>query len=407
MILQKKNELYKIKDSISVLNPKFVQLEENTKIQSLKEAQKSLKGNSYILEYIINDEIGYGLLIGENELIPFEIEDLKVLNKEVNELLSLVSKPFNTIEEAEYYFNIANSVFLKLFPAKNIREKIKNKNLTIIPDGYLSFLPYEALVTNKENKIYLIQETEVYYEFSNSFSKNNYKSDGELSSVVAFAPFSFTYDKLTKLPNSIREVELINDHVSSNLFINDQATKGQFLKELPKHNIIHLATHSSTNDSISRWIAFSNQKLSLDELYLTKNNADLIVLSACETNMGKLEIGEGVMSLSRGFFQTGAKSVISSLWNVDDKSTSEIIAELYKGLEHQETKSMALRNAKLKYLNNASLSGSSPYYWAPLVLIGNPDTIEITQSYTKYYYILGCIIVALLGLLYFKNRRNS
>ena len=97
VILQKKNELYKIKDSISVLNPKFVQLEENTKIQSLKEAQKSLKGNSYILEYIINDEIGYGLLIGENELIPFEIEDFKVLNKEVNELLSLVSKPFNTI----------------------------------------------------------------------------------------------------------------------------------------------------------------------------------------------------------------------------------------------------------------------------------------------------------------------
>jgi len=407
VVLQKKNELYKIKDSIAALNPNLVQLKESTRIQSLKGAQKGLKGNSYILEYIINNEIGYGLLIGKKEVIPFEIDDLNVLNKEVNELLALVKKPFKTIEEAEYYFNIANSVFLKLFPTKNIREKIKNQSITIIPDGYLSFLPYEALVTNKQNKTYLIQETEVHYEFSNSFTKNNYKSYDEINSVVAFAPMNFTYDKLTKLPNSIREVELISDHVSSNLFVNDQATKTQFLKELPKHNVIHLATHSSTNDSISPWIAFRNQKLSLDELYLTKNNADLIVLSACETNIGKLEIGEGVMSLSRGFFQTGAKSVISSLWNVDDKSTGAIMTSFYKNLANRNDKSEALRNAKLDYIKKSSLSEASPYYWSSLILIGNPDAIEIPQSYAECYYAFGCGVIILLGFFYFKKRRES
>jgi len=406
VILQKKNELHKIKDSISALNPNLLQLEEDTKIQSLEVVQRELKRKSYILEYIINDEIGYGLLIGKKEVIPFEIDNLNVLNIEVNELLKLVKKPFNTVQEEQHYFNLANRVFLKLFPVKNVREKIKNQNLTIIPDGYLSFLPYEALVTNKEQKTYLIQETEVHYEFSNSFSKNNYKSDYELSSMVSFAPMNFTYDKLIKLPNSIREVELITSHLPSNSFINDQATKAQFLKELPKHNIIHLATHSSTNGSISPWIAFRNQKLSLDELYLTKNNANLVVLSACQTNTGKLEIGEGVMSLSRGFFQTGAKSVVSSLWNVDDKSTSEIITDFYKGLAHQETKSIALRNAKLKYLNKASLSEASPYYWASFVLIGNSDIVTLPKSYNWYYGVVGLLIILLIFFFFIRRKNN-
>jgi len=176
---------------------------------------------------------------------------------------------------------------------------------------------------------------------------------------------------------------------------------------LKSSDIIHLATHANSNDSISPWIAFNDGKINLEKLYLTTNNADLVVLSACQTNTGELAVGEGVMSLSRGFFKTGAKSVISSLWNVDDKSTTKIMIDFYKNLKNGQTKSGALRKSKLKYIKNSSLSESSPYYWASFVLIGDTSIVSIPSNDYTYLYIGLGLLVLLIGFVIFYKKQKS
>jgi len=131
-----------------------------------------------------------------------------------------------------------------------------------------------------------------------------------------------------------------------------------------------------------------------------------VVLSACNTSLGELHHGEGVMSLSRSFFNSGSHSVMPTLWEVNDKTSLELIKSFYTNLNLGQDKSLALHNAKLKYLDVNSLSQSSPYYWASFVLIGDTSTIKIeTGSYIIYYFIFG--IILLITIIYFLRRKKS
>lgn len=154
---------------------------------------------------------------------------------------------------------------------------------------------------------------------------------------------------------------------------------------------MHLATHANASNETSPWIAFKNEKLYLNELYTIKNQAELVVLNACNSSLGKINNGEGIFSLARAFFYSGANSVVSSLWNVNDKSNTEITISFYNYLKEGKTKSAALRQAKLDYLTSHSLSESSPYYWSSLILIGDNSAIELNDN---------LLINSILGVLF-------
>ena len=179
------------------------------------------------------------------------------------------------------------------------------------------------------------------------------------------------------------------------------ATKNNFLTSSGDYKILHLATHASSSNNPA--IYFSKDTLKLHELYTHKTNADLVVLSACETNLGEIKKGEGVFSLSRGFFYSGAKSVISSLWNVNDVSTSSIMKDFYTNLDLHQSKSEALNNAKRKYLKEHSLSEISPYYWASFVLIG--DTSPTYPSTSYLFYLLGFVALYFNYFIFFQKKR--
>jgi len=151
------------------------------------------------------------------------------------------------------------------------------------------------------------------------------------------------------------------------------AQKQIFLENASRSEIIHLATHADAGSK--PWIAFSNEKLAIGELYTFKNEADLVVLSACNTTIGDIVEGEGVLSLARGFFYKGSNSVISTLWNINDKSAIEITDYFYSNISDGMTKSRALRQAKMKYLSEQSLPDISPYYWASYILIGDSNKV--------------------------------
>ncbi|WP_435264284.1 CHAT domain-containing protein [Tenacibaculum sp. nBUS_03] len=220
--------------------------------------------------------------------------------------------------------------------------------------------------------------------------------------LVVFAPVNFKNTELSPLENTEKEAAVITNLVGGDSFTNSNATKENFVRKTSNAKIIHLATHATATNNPS--IQFFTNDLKLHELYTYKNNADLVVLSACETNIGELKQGEGVLNLARGFFHSGTNSVVSSIWKINDASSSFIMKEFYSNLKDKQSKTEALNNAKRAYLKKHSLSEQSPYYWASFVLIGDTSPV-FTTNY--FYYISIVLIIGLLVFLFFRRKNKS
>ncbi len=116
--------------------------------------------------------------------------------------------------------------------------------------------------------------------------------------------------------------------------------------------------------------------LYLNEIMHMKLKADLVVISACDTGLGKFQRGEGILSMARGFTYAGAKSILTTLWNIDDQKTPILMKQFYRFLHQGMSKGMALHQAKLYFLDHFSNEETHPYYWAPFILIGDNSVIE-------------------------------
>ncbi len=128
----------------------------------------------------------------------------------------------------------------------------------------------------------------------------------------------------------------------------------------------------------------------------------MVVLSACNTSNGALKRGEGVMSLARGFFYSGAKSVVSTLWPVTDEASTDILIGFYKNLDRGDSKSRALQKAKLDYLRSTEeVELKHPYYWAGFIVVGD-NAPMVTISY--WYWVLLAMGLLVLVLLLFKGK---
>ncbi len=434
-LLKHKNNLQKLRDSIQLNFSAYTNFEPQLSISNINDIKKNLDEHTVILEYNITDHTdfgsillkdyiptrndskygkklyskGYLLCITKNKHYFLELPNPDQLKSDIETLIKKASIPFKTKEDITSYYHIAYRVFNQLFPTSEIKGLTKNKNVQIVPDSYLNYVPFEALITNLSEEAppkYLIEDCEVRYVYSNSFLKNTSEtSDSKNNSFIGFAPTTFKNTDLIPLEHSTLEVSNIKEHFPGEIVIHENASKQHFLNTLKEHNIIHLATHADAIDSITPWIAFYDQKILLDELYLTRNNADLVVLSGCNTLKGRQETGEGVMSLARGFFYAGAKSVISSLWSVDDRSTVSIMNDFYKNLKDKKTKSQSLREAKLNYLKNSSSSERSPHFWASFVLLGDPTAITNSPSFNYWLFLLIPLIM-ILFIIYRKKKKS-
>ena len=130
-------------------------------------------------------------------------------------------------------------------------------------------------------------------------------------------------------------------------------------------------------------------------------NAKMVVLSSCNTGMGKKFSSEGIVSLARSFLFAGSQSVVMAMWEVEDKSGTQIVESFYNNLRHYQSKSTALRKARLKYLENASQSTTPPYYWASLVIYGDIGALY----FPTWWIILAIVILALLCFNRYKSQR--
>lgn len=293
------------------------------------------------------------------------------------------------------------------------------QQLLIIPDGPLTYLPFPALLTRPAggdrlgDLPYLIHEHPLAYGHSTSIlNRESIPPAGEVS-ITAFAPFTDGTAQLNypTLPFSQDELSTVSSAFVTKLYKDDNATLSAFQSATTDAEILHLSTHAfSSTQEQSPLIAFHDQPLYLRDLYHENLKADLVVLSACQTNVGKLAGGEGVLGLGRGFIQAGASSIIASLWNVNARGSSRVLGEFYQQLSRGNTKGMALHNAQLSYLEDATLRDldKSPYLWAGLTYYGSEEELAPAPALgiqTWHWFLLAGLLG--VGVLFFVTKRNA
>ena len=223
---------------------------------------------------------------------------------------------------------------------------------------------------------------------------------------------------LTTLPFSDDEALELAKVMRGKSWVNEQATKDNFLTHTTFANSIHLATHSILDDENPEQSAliFIKTKDSLDnllrleEIYALQLQADMIVLSACNTGIGKNQKGEGMSSLARAFNYAGIPSVTATLWSISDESSKKMMELYYGFLKEGMPKDIALQQAQMTYLQNDEVSSPAfrlPVYWAAWMPIG--DTAAVSRpARDSYGWILLLLVALILGAVFWiKNRSTS
>lgn len=406
-----KNNVFKFKkeqsaflDSLETEFPKYYNYKKNIKIVTLQNVQATLEADELILQYIVGKEKGFVALISPKTIQLKELPTTEILTETVTQYKEAVSNPFVKNEDKNKYEAVAKKLYQQLI-AFNISEmQFAEKRITIIADGLLQYIPFEALRT--PNDTYFIENTEIHYNYSLSSAAHSQQNNTPIRhTFIAIAPTRFKNDQFTALATSKEELEKLTTIFNANHFQYEKATKTRFSEAYGNYKIMHLSTHGGIENTVP-WMAFYDETMTLDELYFTKNQSELVVLSACKTSDGELKKGEGVMSLARGFFNAGAKSVVSSLWDINEKASNDIIQEFYKNIAAGDTKSSALQKAKLSYIkNNKNTSEASPYYWSALTITGDVSPIYEKQNGYLYYIIGGLFLTGII--LYTRSKRKK
>jgi CHAT domain-containing protein/tetratricopeptide (TPR) repeat protein len=273
-----------------------------------------------------------------------------------------------------------------------------SKNLIVIPDGLLSFVSFESLLTNKTSQKkysklpYLLHDFTISYNTAISFYLDSKKPSFDKNTVLGIFPIFQNSQK--ELYFSKKELQNTQSVFAGKYLKNAEASFDHFKLNCHQYSILHLSTHAFSGDiQIPATISFYDKEVMYNELSALKINPNLVVLSACETGLGKLYKGEGAMSIARGFQNTGASNMLFSLWSINDFTTSKIIENFYSNLNKRLTYSEANTSSKIQFLNDVDIPNAkkSPYYWSAFVYYGALETNE-THNYF-WLWILGVILL--------------
>jgi CHAT domain-containing protein/Tfp pilus assembly protein PilF len=378
--------------------------------------RKLLNGETGIVEYFVGEENIYIFFITAGNLSVRRLtppESRRTLRLVSNYIRLLSSREITNSDVAP----AGRKLYDALFGAAG-REYLSGiKNLIFIPDRTLYYLPFETLVPGEEpgsgrtSSRFLMEDYGISYAPSASTlvsileRQERITAEADLLSI-GNPSFGRTDDikRVGKNGNDVlseyylekrfvlhplefasREMESISRLMapgSRRIVSGAEATEDR-VKKLPLsgYKILHFATHSLLDEMVASRSALvlsadsqsdEDGFLQAREIYNLKLNADLVVLSACQTAGGKMEKGEGIQGLSRAFFCSGSRAVVASLWNANDESTSYFMKSFYGFLTEGKTKQEGLRLTKIKMCRSDEWR---PYHWAAFVLIGEGDAI--------------------------------
>ncbi len=284
------------------------------------------------------------------------------------------------------------------------------RHLIILPDGNLWSVQFTLLPGYRPHS-FLGEELSITYQYTATENQLLRKVDSNNGKVLAFSAssqknkttqnYSSFRDTNVEIPGASVELQKIAEVLEGEYFFGEGATETAFKQNAPQYQILHFAMHGDLNlkePNYSNLIFSKNDTINdgllhAYEIYNLNLNAELAVLSACNSGNGQIRNGDGIISLGRAFAFAGVNSLLLSKWEVSDATAPLIMKYFYEGLDEGLTKSEALRLAKLKFLkNDADNITSAPYYWDSFYILGSDAPIVKRLSLTSIILIsLGCV----------------
>ncbi|MCD4783301.1 MAG: tetratricopeptide repeat protein [Candidatus Eremiobacteraeota bacterium] len=407
----------KVLAKLIISNPDYASLI-TIKPAEIEEIQNLLSPDEIIIEYLTGENKTYVWTITRDEFTHHEVNKTsKDISNKVEFLRDeIILSPGTVIEEEDIeYCRKRLSGFYSVI-LKPVRNDIgERKNLVIVPHGSLHYVPFCALID--EDGKYIAERFSVLTEPSASaFALFRKRKKNRPDSFIGYAlgnigekgngnrrggkeahpvngksnhklmtgknkdkknvePLTgLTRSGYPPLPGSKEEVEMIGKilrkrEIPFTCFIENKFTVETARKSAPSGGYVHFSTHGFLSPRAKgrfSGIVASDGYIYIMDIFNWNLNADMVVLSACKTGLGKLLKGDDMVCLPRAFIQAGADNLVATLWSVQDESTRDLMVEFYKRILSGESKSGAMRNAQLKIMKKYK----HPYFWAPFVLFG-------------------------------------
>ncbi len=373
---------------------------------TLKRVQELLDPETTLIEYFVTGPVTYVWVVDKDKVDVVRVE---LPREKLSSLVKTLRDSIFAIGEREKFGGASAALHKQLI--EPVLPHITGKELIIVPHDVLHYLPFHALLS-PDGK-YLIEKFPIYYLSSASllqFTKEKRRA-GKADKVLALGNPDLGDPRMNLQFAELEAKEIQGLYPQSTVLLKREATEGQGKALSPQHDIIHFATHAELdeNDPLSSAVLLTKDgkedgRLEVREIFGMDLKASLVVLSACETGLGKLSSGDELVGLTRAFIYAGTPSVVASLWNVEDSSTAALMASFYKNLKTM-SKVEALRQAQLNLIRGninsdllarrgiggvgklgetpavktvaesgdapMSVSTSHPYFWAPFILVGD------------------------------------
>jgi CHAT domain-containing protein len=406
----KKKELEDEELLIKTQNPLYYQsFLDKTGVNISDVQKKVLKDHQALVELFTGDSANYSLVITPSK-VHIERINKSSFDSTLTMYLHYLSNPDLLNSKTDSFVVTAEKLYSLIFEKNPVPA---GRIIFSLGDRYF---PIEALVTHNgaNGPVYFQEEHAVSYTYSMRFLMSNFRSNMTNGSkaFMGVAPIhyrtaSYSFPDLTGSDLSLGK---IGSHFSKeNNLIGVNASRSNFLQEFSKYGIIQIYTHSSdSSDRGEPVMYFADSALYLSELIpQNKPVTQLIVLSACETGLGREYKGEGIFNFNRGFAALGIPAAITNLWSVDDRATYDLTQLFYKYLADGLPADIALQKAKLEFVKTASSRKHLPYYWASAILVGKSDTILMEKTYPWKPATATIIVVfAIISFFLLFNRRK-
>ncbi|MFO7798966.1 CHAT domain-containing protein [Rhodohalobacter sp.] len=384
--------------------PDYFSLKYDRKTASLTDIQLMLQRDETALYYIFGRDHIYGLAIENDRISVEKTASNEYVNSEVIKLKeAVITRDDTTYKQTAY--KLYEALIDPLLP------NINGSSLLIFPDQSLHYLPFEMLIEQEASEkpyhklAYLINQFEIQYASSGTvFEEMQQRKPESPNNLLAYAPFNNSMNVavedtetntkrflngLTPLPLTAYETNQISNIFKKNRsllnFLNPQkvtvlhngeATKSQFQQQnLRSYGFIHFATHAFVNETnpdlsgiVLQGEGEDNGILYVSDIYNLQLNADLVVLGACETGLGNVHKGEGMIGFTRAFKYAGASNLVVSMWRVSDQPTAKLMISFYEKIQEGLSYGESLQYAKQQLIENPETA--HPIHWAAFVLNG-------------------------------------
>ncbi len=415
--------------------PQYYRLKYDLKTISVAEIQKNiLDPDQAIVEYFLGEKSVFVFIITKTSFSVKKIAKDFPLEEWISQLRANIIRfqfPFNLPDN--YHSELVNTSHLLYEQLIKPVEKELPKRIIIIPGDALAYIPFEVFITKINGKAYeykkhdyLLKDYSIGYCYSATLLQEMIEKRRSIAeeSLVVVAPIFGSNTKpvtlrsmnFASLKYNIPEAKKVANLIGGKTLLAEKATEKVFTEEAYKYHLIHLATHGKANDEVGEYChlgfteildTIENEWLFVKDVYNIELNAAMITLSACETGVGEIRKGEGVISLARSFSYAGAGCINSTLWKVSDAKTADLMASFYENIRSGDSKDEAMRQAKLSFINTFDNMEVHPFYWSSFIAIGDMISIEpkrFSHSYPWFWMIFGLgFIILLCGFFYYNN----